>query len=248
MNNIPPIVRSVKEEVQEVCLSKLDAFQLDSQLENAVQSRSENLLIMGEILFALNESGDYSKLDSGFKTIHEYVKKRLDRSSSWTEMMLRVTKKFRVELGIAREELAPISTGKLNIVTALTDEENVDEILEKCRNSTQQELAEYVKEQNGDPELTESDEKQVELRVKGSETNLAAIMVALQTGREEYASNYANVNPEDVSDYHSLEIICANYTTSRSLNYDTDESIQLKFDELSRVYNLEPIEWRRNVN
>ena len=238
----PAIVRSVEENLQD-----LDQFALDKRLDMAIQSRSQNLLVMGEILYILNENKGYEQLGSGYDTIYAYVKDKMSRSKSWTDALVRVHSRFRVELEVPIEELADIGYGKLNKVVSCTNEENVDQMLEMCRNSTQEQLGEYVKQQNGDVDATSSDEPQHTIKIVGSETNLGGILTAMQIAREEYADNYQNVSAADVTDFSALEIMAASYITSRSLENDTNESIQNTLDEFARANNLKKIEWERNA-
>ena len=182
--NIEPaaIVRSI-----EVDHAQLNEYELDQILDNEVKSRSQSLLKIGEILLILEETRGYERLGSGHQSLAEYVKIKFDRSKAWTTALCRVIRRFNKELEVPIEDLALAGYPKLNKVVGIVNEENLEEVLEKCKTCTQAELGEYVKEINGDEDLTESDEERYKVLVEGSTTNMGGIERAMDQSRIQYA-------------------------------------------------------------
>ena len=243
MNITPQIVRSVQEEVD---YSQLDEFQLDSILDIEVKNRSEGLLRIGEILLVLDETKGYEKLGPGYQSIYAYANDKFAKSKSWCDALMRTVSKFHRDLGVPIEDLAEVSYGKLNKVVSLVSDENLEEVLDKCRTSTQQELAEYVKEQNGDIDPTESDEEKFSLKIVGNTNSCGGIASALMLAREAYAKNYENLSASDITDFNALDLICAEYVTSRGLACDIDQDIDQTLRLFAQANNLKPLIWERN--
>lgn len=234
-DEIPPIIATaeVKQE-----FSQMNAEQLHLAAKKADKNRSSNLLQMAEIWTLIDDAQMYGQL--GYNSFAEYIKEEFNRSKSTAIAIMRVHRTFVEELGCGKEQIEEIGYPNLSIVAAHTTEENLEEVLELCTHGKQPEIREWVKAQN--PEDEDVGETYT-LKVSGPVDTLGTIKTAVDIAREEYAESYDELDPSSVSNFNSLELLAANYLTTRALDGNCKQSIDENLQRFAKAYNLKPIQW-----
>lgn len=239
----PPIVRSINEEKT---LDQMDAFELHNKSQEFHKVRSSNLILMAKVWCLLDDQNGYEKLDAGYQSIYEYIAKYTGKSKATARKIMSVWRRYVEELGADEQTIIDSDYNRLSIMQSQVDSDNLDEVLENVAEKSQAELREMVKESKGlEPEENEIDEETTVLKFKGSKDNMAVIKTALEMSKEEYVEN-STIDVKNVSNFQALEILAANYMTSRSLTGEAADSYDEILNRFAKVNGLK-IEWKKNV-
>ena len=227
MIETPAIVRPLEETVQKT------AREWHEQALEADRSRSNSSLLHAQALYELQDK--YAEL--GYESFGEYVFENFGKSLAWAKKLIQIHLKFVVTLGRDQQELLDIGFGKLSKLASVVDTDNADEILEKAKNMSQQEIDHKIKEAKGLAvnETQTSDDKST-LKFSGPKEAMEVVKVALDLAALEYVHG-TDRDPDKLIPFQGLEILAASYLVSNSLD-GPEENLAKLIKDLERIHSI----------